>query len=108
MPQVVPLYAVPNQTFYVPLDGQNCRLNIYQKTTGLFMDVLVDEAAIIVGVICQDRNRIVRDLYLGFRGDFAFYDLQGGDSPIDPVYTGLGDRFQLVYILPSELPAGVG
>lgn len=105
MSQVVPLYAVPNQTFYVPLTGQNCRLSIYQKSTGLFMDVFVDEAPIILGVICQDRNRIVRDLYLGFLGDFAFYDLQGST---DPIYTGLGDRFQLVYILPDELPEGVG
>lgn len=108
MTQIVPLTAVPNQTLAVPLAGQNCRLNVYQKNSGLFMDVLVDDSPIILGVICQNANRIVRDLYLGFAGDFAFYDTQAGSTPTDPVYTGLGARYQLVYIEASELPEGVG
>lgn len=103
--QVILLRAVPNQTLAVPLAGQNCRLNVYQKTGGLFMDVRLNDQPVILGVICQNANRIIRDLYLGFIGDFAFFDTQGSD---DPIYTGLGNRFQLVYIEASELPEGVG
>lgn len=103
--QQIPLKAVANQTLLTPVGSQNCRVNIYQKNTGLFMDVLVDETPIVLGVICQDLNRIVRDLYLGFVGDFMFLDTQGSD---DPVYTGLGARWLLFYIEAGDLPAGQG
>jgi len=105
MSEIVTLQAVPNQTLAVPLAGQNCQLNVYQKTGGLFIDVLINDEPIILGVICQNKNRIVRDLYLGFAGDFAFFDTQG---EADPDYTGLGGRYQLIYIEASELPEGVG
>lgn len=103
--QIVPLQAVPNQTLAVPVSSQNCELNVYQKNTGMFMDVLLNNVIILGGVACQDRNRIIRSIYFGFAGDFAFYDTRGTDNPF---YTGLGSRFQLVYIEPSELPPGVG
>lgn len=108
MSQIVPLQAVPNQTLTVPLAGQSCDLNIYQKASGLYIDVLIGDQPVILSVICENENRIVRDLYLGFVGDFMFFDTLGIDSPQDPVYTGLGSRFQLIYIEASELPAGVG
>lgn len=101
----VPLQATPNQTVAVPLAGQSCQLNVYQKSTSLMADVLVDGEIVLSGVLCLDRNRLIRDLYLGFVGDLAFFDTQGLD---DPAYTGLGGRYQLVYIEASELPAGVG
>lgn len=103
--QVIALRAVANQTLITPVGSQNCRVNIYQKNTGLFMDVLLNEEPIALSRICQNLNRIVRDLYLGFAGDFMFLDTQGSD---DPLYTGLGDRWQLMYIEASELPAGEG
>lgn len=105
---IVPLQAVPNQTLTVPLVDQSVDLNVYQNSTGLYIDVLVFGEPIILGVLCESFNRIVRDLYLGFVGDFMFYDAQGGDSPIDPDYTGFGTRFFLVYIEVDELPAGEG
>lgn len=102
---LIPLQAVPNQTLGVALSNQNVRLTIYTRNSDLFMDVFVDTTAIIRGVICQNKNRIVRDLYLGFQGDFAFFDTQGDT---DPVYTGLASRYALIYLEPSDLPAGVG
>jgi hypothetical protein len=103
--QLIALQAVPNQTFITPVGSQNCRLNVYQKNTGLFIDVLLDEEPIALSRICQNLNRIVRDLYLGFAGDFMFLDTEGSE---DPVYTGLGSRYVLMYIEASELPAGEG
>ena len=101
----VPLQAVPNQTLTVSLGGQNCQLNLRQQPTGLYMDVFVNNALIIGGVICENLNRIVRDLYLGFVGDLMFDDTQGGT---DPYYTGLGTQYVLVYLEASDLPAGIG
>jgi hypothetical protein len=103
--QIVPLTANPNQTLTVGLNNQACQISVYQTADALFLDLYVNDALIIAGVICENLNRIVRDLYLGFQGDLGFVDTQG-DS--DPNYTGLGSRFQLIYLSPSEIPPGVG
>jgi hypothetical protein len=96
----VPIQATPSQTFSVTLGNQNCRINLYQRSTGLYCDLYVNDALIIGGVICLNANVIVRDGYLGFVGDLVFYDLQGGT---DPVSTGLGARYILVYLEASDL-----
>lgn len=106
--QVVPLQPIPNQTLQVQLDGQPCTLTVVQYAYGTFMTVYVGTSLIIASVLCQNFNRIVRSLYLGFSGDFVFLDTQGAT---DPVYTGFGGqsaRYQLLYIPASELPAGEG
>lgn len=95
MAQIIPLSAVPSQSFAVNLAGQPCQITISQKSTGLFVDLYVNSALIIGGVIAENLNRIVRSAYLGFIGDLAFDDTQGTD---DPSYEGLGSRFQLLYI----------
>ena len=105
MAQIVPLQGVPSQTLSVQLNGQSCVLNVYQKFFGLFVDVYSNGTLIIAGVLCENLNRVVRDLYLGFSGDFVFLDTEGTG---DPYYAGLGARWQLVYLLPSDLPSGVG
>jgi hypothetical protein len=103
--EVIPTQPVANQTLTVQLNNQNTQLNIRQTDFGMFMDVAVNNAPIVTNVICQNLNRIVRDLYLGFSGDLEFLDNKG-DS--DPYYAGLGSRFSLLYIAPTELPAGDG
>lgn len=100
--QNIPIQPVPNQTVTVQLGGQNCQLNVYQQLYGLFIDVYVNNALIIGGVICENLNRIVRDSYLGFVGDFVFFDTTDADA--DPEYTGLGARYLLVYLEQSDLP----
>lgn len=97
---VIPLNAVPAQRVSVTLALQPCSIKLYQKTTGLFIDLSVNDTLIIGGVICEDRNRIVRDSYLGFIGDLEFIDTQG---LADPDYTGLGSRFLLVYLETTDL-----
>lgn len=103
--QIIPLQVLPNQTVTVTLDGQNSQVNVYQTFGGLFLDLYVNNVLVVGGVICQNLNRIVRSLYLGFSGDLAFIDSQGSD---DPVYSGLGTRFVLAYFSAAELPGGVG
>jgi hypothetical protein len=116
MPLVVPLQPVPFQTVAVTLNNQSVQLDVYTLQASalaavvgtallepppLFMDVLVNNQPIIGGVICQNLNRIVRSLYLGFIGDFTFLDNSG--NGLDPSYAGLGSIFSLIYLFPSDL-----
>lgn len=105
--QIIPLQAVPSQTLVVTLGAQQCTINVYQKFYGVFLDLFATNTIsgplptlIIGGQICQNINLIVRSLYLGFIGDLAFVDTQGKSNPI---YTGLGTRFLLVYLTPAEV-----
>jgi hypothetical protein len=92
--QTIPLTPVASQTFTVLLGNQNCKINIYQLSTGLFFDLNVGGNDIVNSMICLNLVGLVRETYLGFKGQLAFVDTKGND---DPVYTGLGSRFQLVY-----------
>ena len=98
---VIPLQPVSSQVVSVALAGQACTINVRQVSTGLFLDLLVNNALVIGGVICLNENVIVRSAYLGFIGDLAFIDTEGNG---DPVYTGLGSRYILGYFAPAELP----
>jgi hypothetical protein len=102
--RTIPIQPLPNQTFQVDLASQPCVIEVVQYAYGLFMTLFVGNELIVAGVICENLNRIVRSLYLGFIGDLIFVDTQGTD---DPVFTGLGSRFQLVYLETADL-AGEG
>lgn len=101
----IPLQPIPNQTMQVQINNQPCTIDIYQLDYGLFVDLHVGATLIIGGVIALNRTLIVRSLYLGFDGDLVFDDTQGND---DPVYTGLGDRFQLLYLDAAEVVVARG
>lgn len=98
--KIIPLQAVPSQTVQVSLAGQPCKINVYQMDSGLYCDLFVNNVMILGGIICQDRNRIVRDAYFGFVGDLGFIDTQGTQ---DPDYTGLGSRYNLAYLETTDL-----
>jgi hypothetical protein len=97
---VVPLQALPNITLQCQLNEQACTISIQQYPAGLFLTLYVGGNLIIASVLCENLVKIVRDTYLGFVGDLVFVDTQGTG---DPVYTGLGTRYQLVYLTPSEV-----
>lgn len=98
--RIVPLQPIPAQTVNVNLANQNTQIEVYQTDFGMFMDVAVNNSPIINSVLCENLNRIVRDAYLGFAGDFCFIDNQGSE---DPVYTGLGSRFSLAYLEVADM-----
>jgi hypothetical protein len=98
--KIIPLQPVANQSVTVSLSDQVCQIDVYKTIGGIFLDLYVSNVLIIGGVVCESFNRIVREAYLGFVGDLAFMDTQGAD---DPEYTGLGSRWVLAYLLPSEL-----
>jgi len=97
---VIPLTATPSQTFSIVLNQQNCKINVYQKSTGMYLDLYLNATKIISGVICRNLVRLVQQSYLGFVGDLAFLDTKGGD---DPSYEGLGTRWILMYLEASDL-----
>lgn len=93
--QQIPLIAAPSQTLTVRINQQTCRLVIYQKRTGLYLDAYVADVLVAAGILCRDRVFLVRGLPGAFPGDLAFIDTQGAS---DPEYTGLAGRFQLLWI----------
>jgi hypothetical protein len=98
--QIIPLTAVPSQKLSVMLAGQNCQIAVYQKTTGVYLDLAMNNVPVKSGILCRDRVRLIRYPYLGFVGDLSFFDTQG---VTDPAYTGIGARYQLVYLEASDL-----
>lgn len=99
---IIPLQPIPAQSFGVMLGGLSCRLSVYQKSTGMYLDLSIEGASVILGVLCHDRVLLVRQAYLGFVGDLAFIDTQGTS---DPVYGDLGTRYQLLYLTPGDVSA---
>ncbi|MGA3882104.1 hypothetical protein ACPCYY_19985, partial [Bacillus pumilus] len=65
----VPLIAAPSQVLNVQLGLQSCRIAVYHKRTGLYLDLFVVDVPIVTGVLCRDRTFLLRNAYLGFAGD---------------------------------------
>jgi hypothetical protein len=120
----IPLNAVPNQRLTSTINSQGVQINVYQKRYGLFFDLYLNNVAVVTTVMCENLNRLVRNTYLGFVGDLLFLDSQprgpvvpphpytgytlpplGSLEGSDPFWEGLGDRFHLIYLYPSELTA---
>lgn len=98
--KLVPLQAVSNQTLAVTLARQPTQIAVRQNGGNVYFDLLLKGQYIVRTRIVRDRQRLLLDAkYRGFAGDFMFVDMEGTD---DPVYTGLGSRFQLVYLAAGE------
>lgn len=96
----VPLRAVPNQTLAVTLARQSAQIAVRQNGNSLFFDLSVNGKYIVRTRICRDRQRLLLDAtYRGFKGDFVFADTQGAS---DPQFSGLGNRYQLIYLAEGE------
>lgn len=102
--QTISLSAEQAQKFTIALDGVSCTLKLTQRSTGIYLDLWVGDAAVCLGVLCMNANRLVRYNYLrartGFKGDLFFIDSQGF---ADPEWSELGTRFKLCYLSASEL-----
>jgi len=93
--QVIPLASVASQSLSVQINGQDCSINLYQKSTGLFFDLTVNGAQIIEAMLCLNGVGLIRSAYLGFVGQLVFIDTQGSS---DPYYAGLGARYILASV----------
>ena len=70
--------------------------------TALFVDLAVNEVAVASGIIARDGTLLLRYPRLGFVGDLLFVDMQGA---ADPQWTGLGERWRLVWLSADEAQA---
>lgn len=101
--KTVPLSPVPSQTLQIVLAQQNCQMAVYQKGTHIYLDLALNGSPVLNCRQCVDQGRLLLGRqYYGFVGDLMFIDTQGSD---DPLYTGLGSRWILVYLEAADLPA---
>lgn len=98
--QAITLQPIKAQQVSVYLDGQDCKIRLVQRTTGLFIDVALGDRWIIQGVSCLNCNKLVRYEHLGLKGELFFADTVGD---ADPAYDELGTRFQLFYATKEEM-----
>lgn len=97
----IPLTAVASQRLSIVLGGQNCQINVFQKPDLMYLDLAIDGLSVIRTHACRNRTRmLLAARYYGFIGDLVFEDIIGD---ADPVYTGLGTRWFLLYVTPDEL-----
>ena len=95
----IPIQPVSNQRLAVVLAGQTCQLYIYTKPQGMFVDINADGVNVSLGVIARDGVPLNACDYSTFQGNFYFVDTQGSS---DPAPSGLGSRYQLVYVTADE------
>jgi hypothetical protein len=95
----IPTTPTPSQTLQTSVANQPLVVNLYQKAQGLFADVVANGVPVTTAVLCLDAVPLVAADYLGLAGNLMFIDTQGSS---DPDYTGLGSRFQLVYLTVDE------
>ena len=102
---VVPLQPVNSQYVTFNVSNQPVQLQITQRSTGLFVDVYLNNALLMGGILARNAVPMLQNTYLGFEGDLAFYDTQATNATngADPYYTGLGSQFLLVYLAPGDL-----
>ena len=98
----IPLQPVPSQQVQIVLGGQTCAINVYVKIQCMFLDLAVNGVPIAYAVQCKNLVSLVPTAYLGFSGWMIFLDTQGSS---DPIYTGLGSRFVLLYLDTADLEA---
>jgi hypothetical protein len=98
--QIIPIHDVPSQNFTINLAGQQTRIKLYTRVTGLYCDVFVNNTLIIGGVLCLNLVKIVQNTYLGFVGDLIWQDVLGDEAPSSP---GLGTRYVFYYLSTDDL-----
>ena len=100
--QIVQLNPIPAQSLTTTLNGQTCKIAVYAKSTGTYMDLTVNNVVIFTCVQIRVGVLMVRQPYLGVVGDFVMLDTLG-DS--EPDYTQFGSRYFLAYLTPQDVAA---
>lgn len=83
--ETIPLQQVPNQSVTVVINNSSYDLELNTRLDDLYLSVVKDGVPIVYNRICQNKNMI---------DNFVFVDM---DAEENPNYTGLNDRFLLVW-----------
>lgn len=118
--QIVPLAPVPSQQFSAVLGGQAVNFALYLLGAGaaaaLYLDLFANGGPIFTAREARAYGALPNTVapfmlagrhYLGFQGDLLFLDTQAGPNvpTLDPVPSGLGARWQLMYFSQADLHA---
>lgn len=90
----IPVSQNPNQSFQTNIEGKMVEIHLYIRARNLFMDLSVDGETCFNGKICRNRSKIDR-FKEKLNGYFMFIDT---DGDLDPYYTGLNERWFLLYV----------
>lgn len=83
----IPLDAVPNQSLTVVLGLKTWTITLESRLGDIYISLSnTTDGNVILNRICRDRVAV--------EGNFFFYDVDGIENP---VFTGLGGRFVLVW-----------
>lgn len=95
--KTIALSATPSQAFETQLaPDRNAKITLRWLADRLYFSL----DGVVTNRVCRDRQRLLVDAqYHEFGGDFMFVDTQGAD---DPVWSGLGSRYVLVYLNDGE------
>ena len=93
--QTISLQQVAAQQIEVPLNKQPCIIRVCQRDDDIYVDLYVNGEAVVLGALARDRVGLTRHSHLPFKGELLFVDTHGSE---DPQYTGLGDRWRLLYL----------
>jgi hypothetical protein len=94
----IPLTAGKNQSLKVPIGDQLLTIVIYQNSTGVYMDLYINDALVRESMLCLNLAPMVVEAYHGLNGRLMFEDTQGSN---DPDYLGFGGRYQLRFLEPG-------
>lgn len=98
----VPLAAIPTQTLSIVLDNQAFAMTVRTVAGSLYFSLSLGGVAVVTNKVAIDRTRLLlSSSYQGVVGDFAFVDTQVPYA--DPVYSGLGTRYFLIYLQAGDL-----
>ena len=91
---IIPIDPLPNQSFDVDLNKKRHHFDFITKGIFLYMNLSIEDEEKLNGVICLNNVNLVQYDDRGFIGKLYFLDTQGD---LDPIYTELGTRWQLIY-----------
>ncbi len=84
---IIPLEAVPNQVINFTLDNENYVIYLSTRLNNLYISIKKNGTYIVCNRICRNMTYICKW--------FVFMDIEGKS---DPVYEGLGVRYNLFWM----------
>ncbi|WP_202401649.1 MULTISPECIES: hypothetical protein [unclassified Saccharibacter] len=91
---IVPLSSTPSQQVSFEIGSFSCRVQLRQLSTGLYLDLWMNEQRILSGCLCLDRVEMIQNPASPFPGTLMFIDQHGTQ---DPTFDGLESRFLLQF-----------
>lgn len=95
---IVPISALPNQTFSITLDNNQYDISLYVTTNIMSMDIIRNDTPIVMGMRTVSNYPVIPYEYLE-DGNF-FFITENGDYPY---YDQFNVTQQLIYISQSEI-----